>query len=88
MTNADKILALGNPLRRGLIIQNPASSTGLWVNFGASAANGSGLLVPPQGILEWTGDDVPVSDVHAALFPGAVTTIIIIMEASIRGGGR
>ena len=82
-TTAGGLLSSGNPLRRGFVIQNPAASSFLWVNFGATAAKGRGLFVPPLATLTWIGDDCPVEDLYFALYPGPIRSIVSFMEASL-----
>lgn len=82
-TTAGGLLSSGNILRRGIVIQNPAASSLLWINFGAPAANGMGIFIAPLATLTWIGDDCPVEDIYYALYPGPIKSIINFMEASL-----
>lgn len=82
-TTAGGLLSSGNLLRRGLVVQNPAASSFLWINFGASAAKGVGLFIPPLASLTWIGDDCPVEDIYYALYPGPIKSIVNLMEGSL-----
>ena len=83
VTSKNSLISPANARRRGLIIQNTSPIQFVNVNFGGSAAKGAGLLIPPQGSLTWSGDDVPTESVQMAIDQAVDIVTVIFFEANL-----
>ena len=83
-TTKNSLVSAANARRRGLILQNLHPLLPVFVNFGGSAAAGAGLLIPANGSLTWSGDDVPTESVNIAIASGNALVPVIFLEAELR----